>query len=380
MDDQELQKKIAEYAGKLPPKAQEEFVRMEWIQTVENIAVKYGLTTLQESSLMTETTLTLLGLVEPEAYEKFLTTDLSVPVAIGQKILADINQSLLNKFRADLTAAYTANVFDAAEEQYGQGMPLDERFDRLPEEVKKTIEESNYQQKLYAIGNRNKLTIEQIGILEKDTTNVLLGIDSPDEYAATLRADLGIQDSQLRSVVEEVNMELLGNIRELLKAHMTSETKLLEAEPANDTEADDTEETPVPPYTQQAPVVSTPQTASNIFGNAGIEVIPQPPAAPETTAKKETAAANLATEEHVLQKSGIDVVEEAPTHKEDFVPTPTSRKEVLSGIENPPVLGSSIIGSRLSGTIVQPIQKSVASAPEAKADHLMTDPYREIPE
>lgn len=428
MNPEELQQKIAEYFAKLPIDAQTMFASMEWMKTLENLSAKYNMTALQVQSLGTETTLLLLGIVHPDEYVKFLKADLSLSLDTQNKLMADINLGILNKWRETLTQAYNQNTVAVAEKEYGGEKKLDERFAGLPTEVKEAITNSNYQKELYVIANEEKLSIDQMGKLEKVTNKILLGIEHPDKYEAMLISDLGIQQPQAMSIASKVNERILKNIRELLKSHADVHAEISVPLPpsqipkvATPVQAPVIDKVPEVKPIVATPVVTVPMSTYNqpgtnplpeykfipepvveplvkvtpdtnptnspetkIFGDSGIEMMNEvvPPANIPTTESV------INTEESMMQKSGVSIME-----KDTEVPLPPMKvtkdmeKDTLNGIENPtastpismpvatPIVQTptNIIKDKLSKPVV-----NIQSATDQSLPKMSNrDPYRE---
>ncbi|MDQ5971201.1 MAG: hypothetical protein QG566_147 [Patescibacteria group bacterium] len=391
MNPEQLQQKIAEYYEKLPADMQTMFASMEWMKTLENLSTKYNMTPNQVQSLGTETTLLLLGIIHPDEYINFLKADLSLAKDTQDKLMADINLGILNKWREALTATYTQNTMDVAEKEYGGGMKLDERFDKLPKEVKDAIANSNYQKELYIIANEQKLSIDQMDGLEKATNKILLGIEHPDKYEKMLETDLGLASDKAIELSGIVNERILKNIRGLLKNNIENVVEMrsaIKADPA----------IPLPPYkmpvqAQANPIVQTTLTTPAFaIANTTVEKAPTPSAQKDVVAppiinteatfmptpildtktapmQNTNSATNMEPGNKVFTDSGIEMLDEVTvatpanipvteniTSKEDTlmknggvnivedeidVPLPPMEvnknveKDILDGIENP---------------------------------------------
>jgi hypothetical protein len=236
MDQTQLQQNIAKYYAKLPVELQQFFSDMKWMDDLKDISTKYSLTEEQITTLGTETTLLLLGIVHKDEYKDTLEKDLNSSNDIFNNIFSEIETSVLKDIYIQLDEAFTINVDLLLEEKYGGDKKLDERFNELPKEVQLAINESNYQVALYAIANKYKLNIEQMGILEELTTKVMLGIINPDNYENELSSNIKIPKEDISNIINNVNEEVLKTIRELLKKHW------------NDNQQIDGEKIPLPPY------------------------------------------------------------------------------------------------------------------------------------
>lgn len=432
MDQEQLQQKIAEYFAKLPVDAQVMFASQEWMRTLESLSGKYSLTPLQIQTLGTETTLLLLGIVHPDEYAGFLKADLSLSADTQNKLMADINLGILNKWRTLLSETYNKNINEVAEKEYGGEKKLDERFATLPQDVQEAILDSNYQKELYTIANESKLSIDQMGKLEKATNKILLGIEHPDKYASILASELALSNEQALEIASKVNERVLKNIREQLKSHAevhaeidvpmppsannapanqpvvvpissTTFAPLPEVKPIVEpkvvlTPMSELKSTPtlaeasfmpkpiVEPMVQKAEVYNTGVQAiapeKKIFGDSGIEMMPEviPPANLPTTENV------IDKEETMMQKSGVSIME-----GDIEVPLPPVQvnaemeKDTLSGIENPvattpismpkvaPSAPLNVIQNKLSNPTVNIQSATDQSLPKMGNK----DPYRE---
>ena len=388
MDQTTLQNKIAEYFVKLPPDAQSAFSSMQWMESLKIIATKYNLSEPQIEVLGTETTLALLGIVHPDQYEQMLVQDLGLPKNTIDQMILEIDGGIMVKMRSKLESTYQANANALVEAKYGDIKSLDKKFEKLPEEVKQAIGESNYQQKLYDIGNKYKLTLDQIGKLEEVTTKVMLGLTHPETYSGELAIALGIQVDKINEIVNDVNEQVLKNIREILKSHWNTN-----AESINEMKV------PLPPYAKieipkvsppvnipTSPVVQMPsaklksqftttplpKSESGIFDTAGIEIM-------EEEKKPNVPQASNVTmnEDRIMVKSGISMIEEVPVvDKEHFLPNTATQKSVLAGIEHPVKVATNIINQKLGGQVVKATSVSDQSLPKVSVGG-SHDLYRE---
>jgi len=210
MDQTQLQQKIAEYYAKLPPEAQGVFSSMQWLQTLEQISIKYGLNDAQTETLSTETTLVLLGIIHLDEYKNILKSELNISNEILQNILTEIDDSILKTIKQELTEVFNKNNQPISEE-------LDERFSKLSNETKNAILESNYQTKIYEIGQKYNLTVFQMEILEKAIVDIIIGTTNPDKFEESLKQSLQLPDEKNREIVNEINEKILKEIREKFK-------------------------------------------------------------------------------------------------------------------------------------------------------------------
>jgi hypothetical protein len=364
MNPEQLQQKIAEYYSKLPPKVQEVFSKMEWLERLQGISLRYNLTETQIQTLGTETSLVMLGVIHPDEYEQTLMTELAVPRSIGLRIIDDINLEILEEWKVALGETYEKNAREIADKTYGEGKTADERFSSLPKEIQDAISSSNYQNSLMEIGKKNGLNIELMGKLDTVTTKMMLGTIHPEEYSLKIAESLGMPREKADVIAQEVNERILKSIRSALIAHTDSIRKSEAPEP----------KVPMPPYKKPEPVIvqeqkvpepSVPlpnytkieipkapatlpiENSDKVLHTAGIELVNDLKNNPLPEPKPMTEQA-VEKDEQALSKSGINLIEK----NVNINTTPSgTRSQMLSNIENPPNVSSSIIGAKLGGIV-----------------------------
>jgi len=87
-----------------------------------------------------------------------------------------------------------------------------ERFNALPESIKNYIMSSSYQDTLTEIGGENQLNIEQIETLETETTLVLLGIVSLEEYENIIKNGLNTSEKVTENILEKINNSIIEKL------------------------------------------------------------------------------------------------------------------------------------------------------------------------
>ncbi len=217
MDEKELQQQIALYYSKLPSDMQEIFSKMEWLETLKQISTKYGLGDEQIQALGTEITLVLLGIIHLDEYENQVKNELDLSKIEALKMLKEINISILQAIKPQLSTAFDKNKEELKKEHSQIEEKLDERFDSLSEEIKKIIIESNYHASLFAIATENNLSVPEIGTLEEITTKVITGSIHPNEFEKRLTKNLGRPEGLVKKVASEINNKILKIIREKME-------------------------------------------------------------------------------------------------------------------------------------------------------------------
>ena len=159
-----------------------------------------------------------------------------------------------------------------------------ERFNNLQPEIKDAIMSSNYEKNLYDIGTKYKLTIEQMGKLEFNTTLVLLGQTHPDDYENDLAADLNLPKETISNIVNDINEKIMKNIREMIKKNFAEDDKEEEALkevplPPADKVGDEIrniknidDKAPMP-SSNKTEIVNNPEEHHEVYKSAGIEIL-----------------------------------------------------------------------------------------------------------
>lgn len=94
---------------------------------------------------------------------------------------------------------------------------IKERFDALPESIQEIILSSHYQDTLIEIGKQYQLNVEQLGILERETTLVMMGLTPTKDFEADLIRELNIDETKGTQITKDINEKIFLKIRELLK-------------------------------------------------------------------------------------------------------------------------------------------------------------------
>ncbi len=100
---------------------------------------------------------------------------------------------------------------------------IKERFDLLPESIQELIISSNYQDTLIEIGKKYQLNVEQLGMLEQETTLVMMGLTPTKDFETELTNELNVDKMKGNQIVTEINEKIFLTIRDLLKLMYTPE-------------------------------------------------------------------------------------------------------------------------------------------------------------
>jgi hypothetical protein len=353
MNPQELQKNIALYYSKLPREAQEVFAKMEWLETLKQISAKYNLNQEQQEALGTETTLVLLGIIHLEEYERILRKETTISQESLDKILTEIKSSVINSVLPQITRAFEKNNEVAEEKVPDLDGKLDERFKKLPQNIQKALEESDYQNSLYSIYKEHKLSIDQMGSLEASLIEIILGNISPERFEGDVKSNLRLTGDEASELVKAVNEKILKRVREKMVGQSKSPTA--EINPVRDREG------------SQRPSVSNGinNEEMKVLDSAGIQIVGMPSAPTAPTPKPVT-----------LPKPDLTIPElEAPARNADSIAPaggPTIKDVAPVQPTKPSAPAPSILSQKFTDTFKMP--------PSKTSYDKGADPYRLAPE
>lgn len=209
MDQTQTQQNIALYYSKLPKDLQEVFSSMVWLETLKNISSKYNLNQEQQSTLGVETSTVLLAIDNIDDYQNNLKINLQLPIEISEKIIQEINISILGPILSSLKGAYNNNV------------------NRKDEEIiEEAVNKVNYRSTIYTIARSYNLNVTQMGALENAVTDLINGKINPDDFEDILEKNTELPSDEVFKIATEVNDKILSKIRESLKSLSVKEEGL----------------------------------------------------------------------------------------------------------------------------------------------------------
>lgn len=220
-------------------------------------------------------------------------------------------------------------------------LALKEKFNSLPERLQNAITDSDYQNKLLTISQKYKITVEQLGALEQETSFVLLGITLARDYASDLKSQLKLDDTTLNSIIADVNAEIFIKIKDVL----------MEIEEGSDAE----EKTKM------------------------------------ESDKQDEKWADEMSEQIKSEKGGEQMKEESKIKAESREEIVEKREDLLAHIENPPAGGGlNLAMLKMTKPVVGEVNKSAnvnmnnlstpGNNPPISTPPKSSDPYREMPE
>ena len=94
---------------------------------------------------------------------------------------------------------------------------IKKQLEILPEEVKKVFVDPKIDEQISEVGKNFNFDDEKIGILQMETTLLMLGLTNPDEYPNELKSRLGIENQTINNIVEKIKIVISPKIIEKLK-------------------------------------------------------------------------------------------------------------------------------------------------------------------
>lgn len=94
---------------------------------------------------------------------------------------------------------------------------IKEKFDALPESIQEVILSTNYEESLIEIGKKYNLNVGQLGILERETTLVMMGLTPTKDFEVELTRELNVDKMRGSQIVKDINEKVFLKIRDLLK-------------------------------------------------------------------------------------------------------------------------------------------------------------------
>jgi hypothetical protein len=149
-----------------------------------------------------------------EDYEESLKRELSTGGNSAEKIISEINDSVIKAIRPELIDAYNANLEEFETEKVEIEQGLNEDLKKFPAEMEKIINESNYRATVYSIARAYGLNVSQMGALEKAVTNLITGTIHPDKFADSLEDDLELPSEKMTALINDINERIFKKIRE----------------------------------------------------------------------------------------------------------------------------------------------------------------------
>mgnify|MGYP001611753775 CR=1 FL=1 len=141
---------------------------------------------------------------------------------------------------------------------YTQEELLD-RYEKLPQALKDAIFAETNADKMFNLGKKNGLTIDQTGEAASETGHVMLGVTHPRDFVNNLKERLHVDSEKARGIAEDINREIFRPIREHLKdLHKITDLEISETQALEPITEKEPEKIIVYPKTPQQPIEEPP--------------------------------------------------------------------------------------------------------------------------
>jgi hypothetical protein len=152
-----------------------------------------------------------------------------------------------------------------------------ERFDSLPKMVQDVILSSDYENSLLEIGKQYQLNVEQLGMLEQETTLTMMGLTPLKDFETELIHQLNVDKEKGSQIVKDIDEKVFLRIRDLLKLMNTGELD----ETPNEEVTEETQmkvgriDSMMPKKVDAENLTKDARADVQTLSNAGIEIIPE---------------------------------------------------------------------------------------------------------
>jgi hypothetical protein len=192
------------------------------------------------------------------------------------------------------------------------------RFENSPQEIKNMLYSIEMLDAMRQIGEKFKLHIDQVGLLQVETTSVMLGFTSSDDFDSTIANTLRIEPSQATLIAQDVDQMLFSKIRNSMKqvyeanktpAPITSAPVMPPTPPATPMmKASPAVTAPYPPMPDApAPVAVAISSSPSVTPAATTTTpVPQAPVSAPPMPKPPLTASSMAQAETVLSQKTVD--------------------------------------------------------------------------
>lgn len=94
---------------------------------------------------------------------------------------------------------------------------VEERFQRLPEPLKDAMLSVENSERIFEVGKKFALTVEQIGFLAEESGYVVLGLTHPNDFVGRLSQHLRVDGAKAKAIAQVINHQIFFPLREILK-------------------------------------------------------------------------------------------------------------------------------------------------------------------
>jgi len=273
---------IKEVLITLPENYQKVVNSFPWEKISKEIGGKHLLVADSDlNDLQVEVALVLLGLEDPENFESRVEDNVVVKEnearEIEQEVFIKIFEPIDKLVGDNLPSTEDKSNPEANQINPTKNIKLNPKFNSLSSNLQDAISKSDYQTKVYKLGKKYGLQIDQMGILEEVITDIMLGEIQPNQFENKLSNNLTLPKEKLDELVADVNKDIFEDIRHLLESNWEERKN----DQQQNTQAIKTPiPVPAPPYTpkKEPPIPENLATLNNtneqdIYAKSGIEIL-----------------------------------------------------------------------------------------------------------
>ncbi len=140
---------------------------------------------------------------------------------------------------------------------------LDAQYQKLPRELQDAFLDVNAFNKIFDIGKKHKLTIEEIGFAAEEIAYIILGLLSPGDFIKSLAERLNLEEDEINPLGQDINQQIFLPLREALKKAHQIEIAVETPKSAE----------PVATKTPPAPITPPPAASATVIPQEEVEKI-----------------------------------------------------------------------------------------------------------
>ncbi|MDP3779416.1 MAG: hypothetical protein Q8R30_05240 [bacterium] len=130
---------------------------------------------------------------------------------------------------------------------------VEQHFQQLPEALKEQMLSADNSERIFQVGKKFGLTVEQIGFLAEESGYVVLGLTHPNDFVTRLSEHLRIDLEQTKTIAREINHQIFFPLREMLKSAHQFEITQEKIQQSQPTPPLARTQTPAPPPIKPTP-------------------------------------------------------------------------------------------------------------------------------
>ncbi|MEK7650789.1 MAG: hypothetical protein AAB364_02905 [Patescibacteria group bacterium] len=192
---------------KLPKMLQDFILDGDWEDNLDTICKRHQLSEEQSYALKVETSLVLFGLEAPTDFAANVQGTL--PNIETSGVIANVQEEIFKNVKEQLTEL---NSKLDQEDQM-----VNERIKKLPPELQQAISSNDSERIVQEIGKKYGLHIDQVGELDNEVWQVMLGVKTSANFVVSIMERLKVDGQTAENIAREANEKIFLKIRESLK-------------------------------------------------------------------------------------------------------------------------------------------------------------------